>query len=400
VNRNDRAIVGVAMLAHALVHTYELSIPILVTIWLTEFSTTTAELGLVVTVGMGLFGLGALPAGVLADHVGSKPLIAACVAGMGASFLLLSVAPSVLVIALALVCWGVAASVYHPAGLSLISTGVTERGRGLAFHGIAGNVGIAAGPLATSLLLLAFDWRTVAVVLGVPALVAAGLVLLVSVDESAHEAGGKASGPPSSWSAFLDTSKTLFAGAFVLVFGIVMMSGLYYRGVLTFLPELLSDLDFVQSFAADSGIDSPARYVYSGLLAVGVFGQYAGGRLTDRMPPERGIAIAFGVLAVLAVAFMPLAGIGAVPLLAVSAVLGFFLFVVQPMYQALVAEYSPPETRGISYGFTYLGVFGVGALGAAVAGGLLTYATPFALFLALAAFAAIASVLGFRLVTN
>ncbi|MFC6737003.1 hypothetical protein ACFQEQ_12235 [Halolamina salina] len=40
---NDRRIVGLAGAAHALVHTYELSVPILVGIWLAQFATTAAE---------------------------------------------------------------------------------------------------------------------------------------------------------------------------------------------------------------------------------------------------------------------------------------------------------------------------------------------------------------------
>jgi hypothetical protein len=48
----------------------------------------------------------------------------------------------------------------------------------------------------------------------------------------------------------------------------------------------------------------------------------------------------------------------------------------------------------LSYGFTYLGVFGVGALGGTVAGVILTYATPTVLFVTLAGFAAVGSGLG------
>jgi MFS family permease len=95
--------------------------------------------------------------------------------------------------------------------------------------------------------------------------------------------------------------------------------------------------------------------------------------------------------------FLPAANAGIVPLLAVGAVLGAALFLVQPFYQATVAEYSPAGTRGLSYGFTYLGVFGVGALGGAIAGTILTYATPAVLFLTLAGFAAVASGIGLYL---
>ncbi len=60
---------------------------------------------------------------------------------------------------------------------------------------------------------------------------------------------------------------------------------------------------------------------------------------------------------------------------------------VQPFYQATVAEYTPAGLRGLSYGFTYLGVFGVGALGGAIAGSILAVANATALFGTLAGIA-------------
>jgi MFS family permease len=409
VNRNDRAIVGLVMLAHAMVHTYELSVPILVSIWLGPevfAGLTEWTIGLVVGAGMTLFGLGALPAGVLADAYGSQRLIVACLVGMGGSFLLLGVAPSVPVVTVALVLWGIAASVYHPSGLSLVSKGVDEQGRAFAFHGMAGNLGIALGPLVTTLLLVAFDWRTVVVILALPAAVAAVVAARVDVDEAAAVAadggeddGGdaRATGSVASWAEFVADSRRLFAGTFLVVFGVVMLSGLYYRGVLTFLPELLAGLEMFAPVEVGGQALEPSRYVYAGLLMVGMAGQYVGGYLTDRVPKERGIAVAFGSLAVVTVLFLPAADAGLVPLLAASAALGFFLFTVQPLYQATVAEYTPAGSRGLSYGYTYLGVFGVGGLGAFAAGATLTYASQTGLFTLLAAFAALASALGLLL---
>ncbi|EJN58864.1 hypothetical protein HSB1_22850 [Halogranum salarium B-1] len=433
VNRNDRAIVGLVMLAHGMVHTYELSIPIFVTIWLTQyevidlgiaqFPVNQATLGAVVTAGYALFGLGALPGGIVVDRVGSRRLISACLLGMAASFLLLWLSPSLVVVAVGLLLWGAAASVYHPAGLALISKGIEERGTGFAYHGIAGNVGIGLGPLLTAILLLAFDWTTVAGILALPALVAAAYATRAEFDESAAVAadGGeaddsddsgdsKASSGISSLAELLTESRKLFAGQFVLVFVVAMCSGLYYRGVLTFLPGLLADLPGFAPVPISSllpaglvemlGVGAseqtlqPQNYVYSGILMVGVLGQYVGGRLTDRIAIEHGIAGAFGGLALLALAFLPIANAGFGPLLLVGAVLGFALFVVQPLYQAAIAEYTPAGTRGLSYGFTYLGVFGVGALGGVIAGTILTYASPPVLFTTLAGIAAVASVIG------
>ena len=386
---NDRAIIGLVMVGHAMVHTYELSIPILMTVWLTELEVSTSVLGVASMAGYALFGIGALPSGILVDRWGSRRLIAACLAGMGASFVLLSLAQSVWTITVALVAWGAAASIYHPAGLSLISTGVQARGHAFALHGMAGNAGIALGPLLTALLLIGLDWHTVAAVLALPAAVATGFAWRASFDEHAAEAPEDVLEDPDAHSMrrLWSSSRQLFATTFAAVFAIVMLSGLFYRGALTFLPELLTPL-----ITLDLPVDlEPGRYVYAGLLMVGIGGQYVGGRLTDWMRTERALAVAFLALAGIAVSFLPVARTGTAGLVAISVALGFVLFLVQPLYQATVALYTPTRVRGLSYGFTYLGVFGIGALGAALAGTLLQFVSPTALFLVLGGFGALAA---------
>ncbi|MGM0399551.1 MAG: MFS transporter [Halobacteriota archaeon] len=396
MNRNDRSIVGLVMISHAMVHTYELSIPILMTIWLDTFAVTAGQLGLVVSAGYALFGLGALPGGVLADTFGSRRLIVVALFGMGGSFVALSLSPSIPVIAASLLLWGAAASVYHPSGLSLISKGVEKQGDAFAFHGIAGNVGIAFGPLATTVLLLFTDWNVVALLLALPALLAGAFALRIRFDESAavdDTASDSKTSAVSSLGEFVSESKLLFFGPFIGIFVIAIGSGLYYRGFLTFLPEVISEFPMFEPIAVAGRDFEPSRYFYVGLLMVGMGGQYVGGKLTERAPKEVALAGAFGMLAVLAVVFLPAANAGLVPFMVVGAVLGFFLFVVQPLYQATVAEYSPAGTRGLSYGYTYLGVFGVGASAAAIAGGILEFFSAGGLFVFLAAIAVGASVL-------
>jgi MFS family permease len=423
VNGNDRSIVGLVMVAHAMVHTYELSIPVLVPLWLeqfsvidlglAEFAVTEASLGVLVAVGYGLFGLGALPSGVLVDKLDARLLITGCLVGMGLSFLVLAVAPSPVGIGLALVVWGVAASVYHPSGLSLISRGVTQRGSAFAYHGMAGNFGIAVGPLVTILLLAVVDWRVAAGLLALPAAAAALFAVRVDIDERAAVAGAgsgetstdgggddRAGSGVSSLSEFLSSSKLLFTSTFVVVFAVAFSSGLYYRGVLTFLPELLRGVEALAPVDFFGRTFESGDYLYVGLLMVGILGQLVAGKLTDRYRPEYGILVGFGALAVVAVLFWPVAAAGLAPLLAIAAVLGFFLFFVQPFYQASIAEYTPPGKRGLSYGFTYLAVFGVGALGAVIAGALLTYFSADQLFLVLAGLGTVGATLGGYLVVR
>ncbi|TKX53445.1 MFS transporter [Halorubrum sp. SP3] len=412
----ERRIVGFTAGSHGLVHTYELSIPILLTVWIGEFSTTAAALGVVVTLGYGLFGVGALPGGILVDRFGSKPLILACLTGMAGSFLLVSVAPTLPVLAVAVACWGLTASVYHPAGLSLISKSIDRRGTALGYHGIGGNLGIALGPLATALLLLAFDWRLVTAALALPAVVVAAYGVTVDETGSSAEAGnvtdaensaeaGSSDGGASSGgtkgevslSSIATDTRALLAGGFLIVFAFVTFSGLYYRTFLTFLPDLLSDAlgGLVDLRLVDP--DSPyadqfdvGRYLYVAVLSVGVFGQYLGGRIADRAAPERGLIAVMAALSLLALLFIP-ATDAVATFVAVSLALGVALFTVQPLSQATVAAYSPSEARGLSFGYTYVGIFGIGALGSTLAGTVLTRAGPRELFVVLAGIAALGS---------
>ncbi|GAB3019894.1 MFS transporter [Natronobiforma cellulositropha] len=393
---NDRAIARFTMLGHALVHWFETSIPIFLVVWLASFDVSVAVLGVVVALGYAPFGLGALPGGILADRVGPKRLILACLLGMSASFVglaLAGVADSIYAVAVALCCWGIAASVYHPAGLSLISTGVADRGTVFAYHGIAGNVGIALGPFVTATLLIVLEWHLVALVLALPGLLAVAYGLRATFDPMA-ETETEAGAGTLSLVSLLANSRALFASAFAVVFVIVTFEGLFYRGVLTYLPEILTDLPAVGDLTLASGLEGidAAFYVYVGLLVVGMAGQYAGGKAIARIRPARGLAAIFTLLALLALAFVPVTALGLAATLAYCAVLGFFLFAIQPFYQEAVAVSTPPEGRGLSYGYTYLGEFGLGATSIALGGVVLGWSLT-AFFAMLTGFALVGAAL-------
>jgi len=395
---DDRKIVGITAVSHATVHTYELSIPILMTAWLVEFDVTRETIGIIVGVGYALFGLGALPGGILADKIGSRPLIIGCLIGMSGGFLSIAFLPGLTGITVGVTVWGLAASVYHPAGLSLISKGVNKRGKALGYHGIAGNLGIGTGPFVTALLLIFVDWRVAAAVLAVPALAAAGFAVRLEFKEPVAADGGKkgsdkaTDGELDGVTQFLKESRALFVSTFAFVFVVAMASGLYYRGVLTFLPDILETVGFDPGIGFDF---EASRYVYSTLLAVGVAGQYVGGRLAEKNTEMR-MGFGYGVLAVLALVFVPVLNMP-VGLVVVSLALGFFLFIVQPLYQNTIARHTPEEARGVSYGYTYLGVFGVGAFGAVISGVILTRFSTATMFVVLSGIAGVGSGFAFYL---
>lgn len=381
MDENDRSITGFTMLAHGIFHTYELSIPIFIVIWLDVFEVSAFVLGVVVSIGYGLIGIGAIPSGLLSDAYGSRQLIVASVIGMGGGFFLLALAPNVFVLMIAIIVWGVAASIYHPAGLSLISRGAKNRGTVFAYHGVGGNIGTAFGPLLTALMLLFFDWRIVVVALTVPAIAVVAFGSMIEFDETAATAadGGTdgADGEddsPMTLESIIADSRLLFTTGFLLTFAAIMTYGVYYRGLLTFLPDMIGSLPQFGTYEILGQEAEPAQYIYTGILMIGILGQYAGGRITDRVRTEYAFFSTMFALGVLAFVFIPSVEWGLVPFLLVCAALGFCLYATAPIYQVVIAEYAAADVHGLSYGYAYLGMFGFGAAGAALAGSLLTYA--------------------------
>ncbi|WP_049915125.1 MFS transporter [Natrialba taiwanensis] len=403
MKKNDRTITLFTMVGHASFHLYEMVIPLFVVIWLNEFDVSAAVLGAVVAVGYGAIGVGALPSGALADRYGSKQLVVLSMSGMAGGFALISAAPTIWVLSAALVLWGAAASLYHPAGLSLITRGTDQQGTALAYHGVAGNVGTATGPLAAVLLLTVLDWRFVAGLLIVPALVGVLVASRLTFDERGETSSTEnnpVAGQSLGLRRFLRQSKVLLVGGFIVAFAIAMLAGTYYRGIFTFLPDILADLPVFGSVEVAGEPLESSQYVYAGLLLIGGLGQYVGGRLSDYRSPEWAIFGVFTILVLISLLFPFFVGAGLVATLVICATLGFFVFMEAPIHQALIGKYAAADVHGLSFGYTYLGVFGLGAAGASIAGIVLTYGGMNLLFTTLAIFPIIGLILAGYLITR
>lgn len=72
----------------------------------------------------------------------------------------------------------------------------------------------------------------------------------------------------------------------------------------------------------------------------------------------------------------------------------------QILNQTTIAKYSMPGSRGLSFGYNYLAIFGIGALGASSVGLALTYATVEVMFVVLAVFSFLSTALALFLVSR
>ena len=124
-----------------------------------------------------LFGLTALPWGLLADRYGARPLLAIFYLGAGLCGFLAAMNlsnPSALALALAGI--GLFSGIYHPAGLGWISKEFEKTSQGMAYNGMFGNLGLATAPLLAG--IVNYFWGAEAVYLVLGALHMGGLFLL------------------------------------------------------------------------------------------------------------------------------------------------------------------------------------------------------------------------------
>ena len=341
-------------LAHALTHILELTYAAMLTRIALEFGLRAVVTGAIATMFGWAFGSSAIPSGFLTDRLGSRPVLVYAFAGSAVMAILVGLSPNEYWLAAALLGLGLTTGLYHPAGISLVAQGVSQRGLGLGLHGVAGNVGQAMAPAIAIGLALLVDWRLAFFFVGgLSALLALVLAFTrldvrpgsetVAVD-AAEEAGDLS----------IKEGNRFFV-PLLLVYAAFIVSGMVYRGAITYLPKHLED--FVN---ADFG----GAFVTVALLT-GALGQLVGGALSQRYRLESLAPI----ICLLTVPPLVLTGVvSGWGLVVIASVFVFFYFAAQPLWTGLIADYSPPGTVGRSYGFSFFAGFGLGGTGGIIAG--------------------------------
>lgn len=357
MNREEKKIMRLTVGAHGLVHLYEGVLPPLIPLLMKEFSADYFRLGLVVTVFSYAFGLGSLPAGLLADRVGPRQLVTAYLFGAGAAAALIFPINSLLVYGAVMGLLGAFCSFYHPASNTLISLGIRSPGSAFGIHGIAGSLGVAIVPVLSAWIGSQAGWRAPHVLYGLAG-IALGFFSLTLPRYSPHARQATAAASTDSRrpgnSVDMLTLTLFFLSATAL--------GLTYKGIMTFLPVYMG-----QNVLSSTGFDPVAMGGAFATVALisGAGGQYLAGRLVDRYRPE-GIYLGSVVLGTVFV-FAMAAAKGWL-LVVFSVLYAFFYFSVQPTQNYLISRYLPAHRRGLGYGILFLLTFGVGSTAAAVSG--------------------------------
>ncbi|MCO6457209.1 MAG: MFS transporter [Pirellulaceae bacterium] len=379
--------------AHALVHVFELSLPSV------EQSIAAAYVpgdeaagkqmtGLLQTCWRLPWGLGAVLAGWLVDRWGSKGMLAVYLLGAAATCILVGLAPPLPLFFLTMFAMGSLACIYHPAGLALISHEVAPRQLplSLGIHGVFGSLGIGATPLVAGLLLArGASWETYFWLLAVPGLLLGSVFVWQAWRHGdTHAARSRkdetlAADDPADWPAFF--TLTVLA----------LLQGFVYSAVLSFLPRYLGHS--AVTAGGEGGEWSGASFgalVSGGVLLVGCVGQFVAGMWARSERLEQQLTwITLGNAPFL---FWMSLATGWQTIVAAS-LFALIHFMHQPIYNSLIARYSPRRHRSRCYGFSFAMGLGVGSLGATFAGfstsNLVTYGTLGAVALAAAMLGAV-----------
>lgn len=346
--------------AHALVHVFEFSLPSVELLIGEEFQVGRDRTGMLGAVWRLPFGLGALLAGWLADRFGSKQMLVVYLSGCSAAAVLAWWSPSLGTLFAAMFTMGCFASIYHPAGLALISTETTAENRpaALGWHGILGSVGIATAPFLAALALQcqSISWRQYCLILVIPAGLIAGL-LVFSIRRT----------PKPLQRLAAPTAETTSEGevrwrAFLVLVSVGIGIGFIYAAFIHFLPRYLDGAGM-----RPSGMTAGSfrNYLAALVLVFAAIGQGTAGKIARsgrlerlfctilfaNVPPLIWMAVAQGQARLWAACLM-----------------AFVHFMNQPIYNSLIAEYVPRRRRSLAYGFSYTLGFGMGGLGPAYAG--------------------------------
>jgi len=295
-----------------------------------------------------LFGACAPIAAHMADHWNRNGMLTVFFVGIGLASILTGFAQSLLQIGLGLALIGIFASIYHPVGIAMVIEGGGKVGWRLGLNGLWGNMGVAAAPLVTGLILVQFDWRMAFIIPGsISILIGLGFLGFVrSVDVRAPEAIRQEKeliGFAPGWQrAMVSLALVTAAGGFVF-------------GAMTFLIPRLFEVR-MQGITSDIAMTGTLASI---IYAVAAFAQLVVGRAIDKRSIKNVlIFIAVGQpLLLFLMAMQTDYALFAVSLLAMG-----FVFGQIPITDAVLSQYVPDQWRAKVLSIKFLINLVIGAL--------------------------------------
>ena len=137
-----------------------------------DFALDYTQSGFVISAFSLSYGIGQLPAGWLADRMGTRNLITISIVGVALAGLMVGLSHTYILMVLCLIGMGIAGGGYHPSAPPLISASVAPENRGFALgcHVIGGSASFFLSPLIGAAIATAFGWRGAFIGLAMPSI--------------------------------------------------------------------------------------------------------------------------------------------------------------------------------------------------------------------------------------
>jgi len=354
MTRFEKIILSITGGSHLSVHALMLALPSLIPIIRNEFNLGLDTLGFVVTVSAFMFGLGAIPAGWAEKRFGGRQLLLIYQAGSSMSALLVAMSGSFHVMVIGLGFMGFFCSIYHPAGLTIISHRVKSLTRGMAIHGIFGSTGSAIGPILATTVAAMISWRSAYAFLGI----FNGILAISTFIAIPYR---KRSAIPEE--EFENHEETTNKPALIFYFLTNALMGMAYYGFTTFMPVHFAEN--TNSILPFLSANMKAGIFPSMVFIAGIGGQLVGARIGERF--HKPTALIFIIMA--NIPFLFLMGYTSDLLLILSGMLlGIAYFSNQPIGNTLIAQFTHSQNRGLGYGISFFLSFGIGSFAAGFSG--------------------------------
>ena len=323
------------------------------------FGLSPVQVGSIMTIRQVASGVVTLPGGVLADmlHRYWGLVLAVCMAGFGVGGLVMGTSPVFPLLLVGMAIVSAASSLWHlPAMASLSQHFSHRRGTALAIHGIGGNIGEVAGPVATGFLLGILAWRGVLTIYAV-----APLFLAFAVFWAFRDIGKTEEGEVLERTAREQVQLTRRVFKNTALWGINLAGGLRSMAriaFITFLPLYLKD---------ELGLSSAGVGFYVGLLAlVGVVATPAMGYLSDRL--GRKLVLVPGLIFLATLSWLLVVFGDGAGLAVIIALLGLFLYSDQPILTAAALDIVGHDVATTTLGVLSFSRFALSAVSPLIAG--------------------------------
>jgi MFS family permease len=326
---------------HALHDGYTDVIYVLLPIWQSEFALSYGLLAVLRGLYAGAMAGLQIPVGRIAERIDGKIILLFGTVLSALGYVLAGMSGGIVGLGLALALSGIGSSTQHPLASAAVSRAYGRDARGpLGVYNFSGDLGKAAIPAVTSLLLAIMSWRHSLQLLACAGLLVAACIALLMPAVGKGQAHKKASSDRGGRGR----------GGFHWLLSIGILDTAVRMGFLTFLPFILRD----------KGATLPTTGFALALVFVGgAAGKFTCGWLGERIGTLRTVLFTEGGTAalILAVLVLPLT-----PAIVLLPFLGVMLNGTSSVLYGTVPELTAPHLTERAFALFYTGAIGAGAI--------------------------------------